>query len=198
MPARAFFATRNDLLPEFRKTEKLMDIQYISCDRTEDINIPSYAHFEDIPLNDQAGFFGTYTMSNPYLIIPKGASYHFSTIHRTDKPGVTEYKVEIFNNLDYVKCTFGGWYYYDDDELVFIASLIGTFTGATQNAKELYKPFSRNFCNKFISIKDWQGWSWKVGPEAVEMLRSGTRFITDHDPSQSQPSHDLVLPPELK
>ena len=191
------FTTRNDLLPEFRKIENLIDLQYIFSDRTQDINIPTYDHFGDIPLDDNANMSGIYTMTNPYMIIPKGATYHFSTIHRTDKPGVTEYKVEMNNNLEYLTCSFGGWYKHND-ELVYIAGLIGTFHNATQNAKELYKPFSRRFCNSFVTLKDWRDWPWKVGPEALEILRSGTRFITDHFPEQSQHSHDLVLPPELK
>ena len=136
-------------------------------------------------------------MSNPYLIIPKGAQYYFSTIHRTDIPGMTEYLVEVSDNLDYITCTFGGWYKHIED-LVFIGGIVGLFRGATQHAHALYKPFSRNFCNKFVTIKDWQGKSWKIGPEALEILRSGTRFITDISPDLSDPPHDLVLPPELK
>ena len=197
MPGKRYFATRNDLLPEFRKNENLIDIQYVSCNSSDDINIPTYDHFEDIPLNDQAGFFGTYTMSNSYMIIPKGATYYFSTIHRTDKPGMIYYLVELHENLDYITCTFGGWYKYKQDS-VFIGGTVSLYRGATQHAHALYKPFSRNFCNKFITIKDWQGKSWKIGPEALEILRSGTRFITDISPDLSDPSHDLVLPPELK
>lgn len=197
MPVRIYFATRNDLLPEFSKIENLIDIQYVSRNRTEDINIPTYNYFENIPLNDKATMSGMYTMSNPYMIIPKGAKYNFDTIHRTDIQGIIEYKVEIYHNLDYLMCTFGGWYKHNK-ELVFIGGLIAPFKGATLNAKELYKPFSKRFCNSFVTIKDWQGWSWKVGPEALEILRSGTRFITDHSPDLSDSSHDLVLPPELK
>ena len=195
MPGKRYFATRNDLLPEFRKIENLIDIQYIFSDRTQDINIPTYDHFEDIPLEDIANMSGIYTMTNPYMIIPKGAPYHFSTIHRTDLPGVTEYKVIINNNLDYLMSTFGGWYIHKD-ESVYIAGHIGTFHNATQHAKQLYIPFSRRFCNSFVTIKDWRDWPWKVGPEALEILRTGTRLITDHSPAQSHHSHDLKLPPE--
>ncbi len=197
MPGRAYFATRNDLLLEFKKIENIVDIQYVSCERTEDINILIYNSFEDIPLVDQAMMDGIYTMSNPYMIIPKGGVFDFTTIHLSVNPYTTQYEVDISKNINYIKCTFGGWYKLKD-ELVFIGGFIGTYKDTTQYAKQLYKTFSRNFCNKFVTINDWEGSSWKIGPEALDILRSGARFITDYWPSNSDPSHDLKMPSHLK
>ncbi len=136
-------------------------------------------------------------MSNPYIIIPKGADYYISTTHLTVEPFVTEYHVNIHKNLNYVRCNFGGWYN-NNGELVFIANCITTLVDSTQLARDLFKPFGKYLCRRFLTIEDWTGWQWKVGPEALKLLRAGTRFITDYEPKEENRSHDLVLPPNLQ
>ncbi len=192
------FVTRNDILPPLLRIENMHDIQYVSEAYHSQAQIPTYFSATDIP-NIGIASRSNFVMTNSYIIMPKNSRYHINTIDLYSTPGVREYHVEISKNLDFISISFGGYFPHKEDRL-FIGSYVAYFRGATEKAKELYRPYGKYLTRSFVTIKDWRNRPWKVGPEALELLRNGMRFITDNDiyDHPDYRHHDLQLPEKYK
>lgn len=192
------FVTRNDILPPMLRIEKMHDIQYVSEAYHSEAQIPTYFSVIDIP-NIGIATRSNFVMTNSYLIMPKNSIYHIDTIGKHSPTGNRGYQVEISKHLDFISISFGGYFVHKEDR-VFIGSSVGYFRGATEKAKELYRPYGKYLTRSFVTIKDWRNRPWKVGPEALELLRSGIRFITDNDiyDHPDYRHHDLQLPEKYK
>ncbi len=192
------FVTRNDILPPLLRIERMHEIQYVSRAFHNEEQVPKYYSAIDIP---EIGIATStnFLMTNRYYIMPKNSIYHIDIIHRTDIQGLIQYKIDSAKNLDLITISFGGFYPHNDGK-VFIGSAVSYFKGATERAKELYRPYGKYLTRSFVTIKDWRGWPWKVGPETLELLRSGERFITDSDVYDypGYKHHDLQLPEKYK
>ncbi len=192
------FVTRNDIIPSLLRIEKMHDIQYVSESYHTEEQIPTYYSALDIP-NIGIATSESLLMSNSYIIMPKNSLYHTDISHRYTPHAFLEYHINISKNLDFVSISFGGLYPHKNDN-VFIGSGIVYFRGATEKAKELYRPYGKYLTRSFVTIKDWRNRPWKVGPEALELLRNGMRFITDNDiyDHPDYRHHDLQLPEKYK
>lgn len=192
------FVTRNDIIPHLLRIENMHDIQYVSESFHNEEQIPTYYSALDIP-NIGIATSDSFLMSNSYLIMPKNFIYRIDTIHLVGKPSIIKYNIDISKNLDLISISFGGFYPHKKTR-VFIGSGIVYFRGATEKAKELYRPYGKYLTRSFVTIKDWRNRPWKVGPEALELLRNGVRFITDNDiyDHPDYRHHDLQLPEKDK
>ena len=194
----SMFVTRNDILKPLLRIETMHDIEYVSEAYHNDEQIPTYSSVIDIP-NIGIATFANFVMTNSYLIMQKNDIYHIDIVHSIGSPRSIKYHACLQKNLDLITFASGGFYAHKEFD-VFIGSSVGYFRGATDKAKELYRPYGKYLTRSFVTIKDWRNRPWKVGPEALELLRNGMRFITDNDiyDHPDYRHHDLQLPEKYK
>jgi hypothetical protein len=86
----------------------------------------------------------------------------------------------------------GGLY----DKNILIGGEVAVYSW-TPKEQPLYSSYVRLMTKGFVGIPDWCNRKWWVGPEALEMLRSGGRLLTG---SVDAPDtyEDIKLPENLK
>lgn len=172
------FTTRSDLMPRIEWIEAQRDLHYAISDMYEskDIEIlDSLLGVKEIGYN----YTGQYITGTQFLVVER--KYKIKVEKVKQRRGGYLYAVDPFKNPHSIIFQPGG--IYNDSKL--IRGNIGTVSESKKSI-ELYKFFSKGIVKGFTRIEGWY-----VGPEALELYKSGIRLITMH--INEPPEYDLVI-----
>jgi hypothetical protein len=179
-----FFVTPKDADHLLRKFDDIEPVKYVECGQFEHPNPPIYLNAGYIP-NLGIASVSTGSQSTSYLISLQNTK---SNIERfIDSTGKTRWMVYNGNNEESVIITVAGLW----NSSMLLSGNMSTLHD-TNEAQQLMRRFQSVVKkSNFVKVDMW----W-VGPEAFEMLRSGSRLATAA--AESPPEYNLPLPEELR
>jgi hypothetical protein len=162
-------------IPIFATTDDWLDI-VAGVDSTQPLQLVRTGLFDTSRVETQSNPFKLDSLAG-YLVLDKSAEVSVRDIQQRN--GGTKYAVDQLDNANSVVLQIGGLV--DQDRLV--SGSIGTIR-SDHVPKELFKLFAELINERFKNIK-----SYFVGPEALRLLRAGTRL----SPTRKSPrEYDLI------
>ncbi len=181
-----FFATPGDLVAGWKSIKNIIDFKFVKEGYRDNPNWPIYNNLLDIPGLGVASS-GKVRCGDVYIIMP---SIHPLNIikYKEDHNNTSAYyfNTEYFYSVLFMpdhrhfSCFELGGLWMEND----VSNLIGykLYYGdgdlnPTNEFLNQFKLFAKSLLHGFKTVKIKQFGKWKVGPEAYEMFRNGTRLV---------------------
>lgn len=158
------FGTKRDFEPGIARIEEQLELRYVLCTFSEKSEITSYLtllDYEDLGVNRSGDH-----LTPAILIVPRTASVHVETVPQ--RGGGNRFSISQSGNTGSIVFQPGGIY----QENALVAGHISTIHQDTLSTR-LFADFSRALLRGFRKVR-----SYRVGPEALQLLDGGTRLLT--------------------
>ncbi len=186
MPIYQFFATPGDLLPGWEAVKNLVDLKFAYEGYRDNTEWPIYRSLPDLPGLGVASS-GAVGPGNGYLIMPSREPLNIVKYKRDPlQYSVHNFTTEYFYSVLFLPyhMTFGylqlGGFWMEQA----VPNIIGYKLfcadgeeGVKPEFVEQFKLLGKSLFKGFKTVRIKQFGQWKVGPEAYEMFRNGTRLI---------------------